>query len=340
LARFAEKFTGYGMILKDVESNTELADKQLIKDKANFLQQYPIVSAERGKGYNYSKAQWNTTNVSGLEKRIALKLGISNYSRRDLGNKDTAGFHMVEHVMLRPRRTYQSQLSGRYLSKTPILGYAATENPNNMRVSLVPGNTFYLGEEIRIGSSPDFNATYTVIETGTDFIEINTPFKSDAKKGHVKRATDLRYFIRTSRVESFLEGRTNSTRTFCSAKDHNLQPGNLVEVTQAGRYDGKHEVVAVMDDGFEIGKTFDGNSHRGRWMPIEAPNDPYSLQLTFFFPDWIERYQNEDFKKFIALTIREETPAHMRVNIKWLDQNEMKGFDKKYKRFLETSNTL
>jgi hypothetical protein len=338
LARFAEKFTGYGMILKDVSSNTEQADKQLIKDKAIFLQHYPTVSAERGKGYDYSKEHWNTTNVSGLEKRIALKLGISDFSRRNIGDGNTAGFHMVEHVMLRPSRIDPSQLAGAYLSKTAILQFEAVENSNNTRCILNPNNTFNVGGEIRIESNSDFNGTYTVMKTGTNFIEINTPFKDTTKNGHVRRSADLRYFIRTARIESFSAGLSSSTRTFCSAKGHNLQLGNSIEVTQSSKYKGIYEVVTATDEGFEIEKTFSVNETNARWMPIEVPNDPYSLQLSFFLPNWIERYQNEDFKKFIALTVREETPAHMRVNIKWLNQIEMQKIDRTFKAFLEANN--
>lgn len=340
LARFGEKFTGYGMILKDVSSDSIEADKQLIKDKAIFLQQYPTVSAERAKGYDYTKEQWNTTNVSGLEKRIALKLGISDCSRRNLGDGNTAGFHMVEHVRLRPSKTYQAEFIGTYLGKHRIVQYEALPDPTQTRCIVAPG--FKVGDKIQIERNPNFNGTYTVLETGTNFIIINTPFRIPSNRGgYATKIIDLLYYFRTSRIESFLQG-SNSTQTFCSVKGHNLEPETRVEITQAGDYSKSYTVIAVTDEGFEIEAPFNEtkNETRGRWMRLEAPNDPYSLQLTFFFPKWIERYQNEDFKKFIALTIREETPAHVRVNIKWLNQNEMKDFDQRFRAFLETSNTL
>ena len=48
--------------------------------------------------------------------------------------------------------------------------------------------------------------------------------------------------------------------------------------------------------------------------------DPYSLQLSFLFPDWPARYRHGEFRKLVERTIREETPAHLIPTIRWLDQ--------------------
>jgi len=64
--------------------------------------------------------------------------------------------------------------------------------------------------------------------------------------------------------------------------------------------------------------------------------DPYSTQLTFIFPDWIDRFKLLDFKGFIKQTLREETPAHLNVSILWLEKTEMKTFETAYKAWLES----
>jgi hypothetical protein len=64
--------------------------------------------------------------------------------------------------------------------------------------------------------------------------------------------------------------------------------------------------------------------------------DPYSAQLTFIFPDWIDRFNLPDFKHLIEQTLREETPAHLNVSIQWLKQAEMEAFETAFKDWLES----
>ncbi|MBB3969160.1 hypothetical protein [Mucilaginibacter phyllosphaerae] len=123
LARFGESLTDYSLWLNnehrlnDGKLNANMlltADPaqmekerlesyklKLVKDKLTFLQHYPAISSQRGKGFNYTQPAWRNENVSGLEKRIAGKLGINNPKTGSLTD-NTGGFYMVEHILLRP----------------------------------------------------------------------------------------------------------------------------------------------------------------------------------------------------------------------------------------------
>jgi hypothetical protein len=93
LARFAENFADFS--LRD--------PKALIQAKSAFLQDYRQLGAKRGAAFNACKPAWDTNNVSGLEMRISRKLGLSTYRRRKLADMlDKGGFHIVEHILLRP----------------------------------------------------------------------------------------------------------------------------------------------------------------------------------------------------------------------------------------------
>ena len=83
LARFAEQFTDYAMLVYKM-NGSNVAD-ELIEDKLQFIQEYPALSYNRGQAFDYLKTGWNNDNVSGLEKRVARLLGIDDYSRRNLG---------------------------------------------------------------------------------------------------------------------------------------------------------------------------------------------------------------------------------------------------------------
>lgn len=188
LARFGETFTDYAMLLQDARLaggyNTE---QKLISDKSNFLKNYPAVSNDRARAGNVSIFGSEANNRSGLEKRIALKLGIEDLSVHDLGESTTEGFRMVEHILLRPNP-----------------GIPPPENEDD----------------------------------------------------------DLRLLLFT----------TNAV-------------------------------------------------------------DPYSLQVTFVLPDWTGRFTNANFKKFVERTIREESPVHVTTYIQWLNRQDMKRFDKAYRKY-------
>jgi hypothetical protein len=87
LARFAETFSDY--VLLNYQMGTGRRDEAaIIQDKAQFLSDYPALSRDRFRAFNYCdcKAIWDTENVSGFQKRVARLLGISDFRRRTLGH--------------------------------------------------------------------------------------------------------------------------------------------------------------------------------------------------------------------------------------------------------------
>lgn len=92
LARFAESFNEYALLMYALRGDK--AGQELIEDKLAFLNDYPAISRDRGKAFNYKPRVdckvcwqdrlWNTTNVSGFKKRIARLMGFDHYHRRNL----------------------------------------------------------------------------------------------------------------------------------------------------------------------------------------------------------------------------------------------------------------
>ncbi|MEM8527064.1 MAG: hypothetical protein AAGG68_20660 [Bacteroidota bacterium] len=78
LARFGESFSEYVLLLYEADG-TSRNQAKIVEDKMRFLQDYPTISRERGKAFDYTKEQvWDTDNVSGLEKRVNRLLGIED----------------------------------------------------------------------------------------------------------------------------------------------------------------------------------------------------------------------------------------------------------------------
>ncbi len=85
LARFSEDMTEYEAINRWLVPDK--VDERLIKDKTSILKngEYYKISSNRGRGYDYTApAFWDTTNVSGLERRAGRLLGFSNVQRHTL----------------------------------------------------------------------------------------------------------------------------------------------------------------------------------------------------------------------------------------------------------------
>ncbi|MCP4996287.1 MAG: hypothetical protein GY934_21310 [Gammaproteobacteria bacterium] len=123
LARFSEQFTDYSLLLFSTMPESEAlspADK-LVRDKQAFLQHYPRISSARGTASNYLKP-WGPDNLSGLEERLQLKLGLSAEEDEQL--------FIVEHILLRAMADDKQQ-------DLPILAAARVKDPYSLQLSLL-----------------------------------------------------------------------------------------------------------------------------------------------------------------------------------------------------------
>ncbi|MGC2237439.1 MAG: hypothetical protein WA584_14850 [Pyrinomonadaceae bacterium] len=62
--------------------------------------------------------------------------------------------------------------------------------------------------------------------------------------------------------------------------------------------------------------------------------DPYSLQLSFVFPAWLGRFKDDSYWQFLISTIREQTPAHLKIYIHRLNKKNMASFEEAFKDWL------
>lgn len=335
LARFSEAFTDYGMLLHNPGATTEHAAAQkLITDKSNFLKDYPALSAGRAKGFNYSEGVEAEDNISGLKKRIARKLGIEDVSHKRLGDGDSEGFHFVEHILLRPTANSTPQI---------ILAFETAERTGWTKC-IVGNHQLQAGEEIRIQGSEGYDGFHTVDQTSKDSFEIEVAFvptsgqngggSSEEKMPKWERAkVDIRHLVLTDAIEA-ISASTRPGHTRCEVAGHGLKPGTKIEIVGTKDYNGTFEVSEVTENSFEIEQAFVAAETGGRWMPTTGLGDLYSLQVTYVFPDWAERYRDGNFKVFVENMIREETPAHLSIYVQWLQKPEMQRFDQAYNEFL------
>jgi hypothetical protein len=348
LARFGESLTDFSRVLPpaaQAQPPHELS-MQLLNAKLHFLKAYPQLSNDRGKAFNYTAPGWGTLNVSGLEKRVAAKLGIADWSRRSLAaateEKEQEGFHMLEHVLLRP---IASDVDATLAALRPVSieAFEPSDQPGRTWCrcrthGLIKGDTIAL---INAGS---YNGAWLVTQTKPDAFELAVSYQPAADKqepGGLLPAW-LRTDVNTTLlalarqpVEAFAECPEAAQRTVCTATGHQLAAGAQIRIIGTAHYNGTYVVSKVTPDTFEIDKSFEQGESGGSWLDDRLLPDLYSLQLSFVFPDWLPRFKDKEFRAFVQQTIRAQTPAHLRVYVKWLSEDNMKLFEGAYQQFLE-----
>jgi hypothetical protein len=65
--------------------------------------------------------------------------------------------------------------------------------------------------------------------------------------------------------------------------------------------------------------------------------DPYSFWLTIVLPHWSARFRDLDFRDFFEGTLRREAPAHVGLNILWVNPKQMMQFEKVWRSWLEVA---
>jgi hypothetical protein len=76
------------------------------------------------------------------------------------------------------------------------------------------------------------------------------------------------------------------------------------------------------------------SGEQGVQCPLRV--DPYSFRATVVLPAWPRRFRERAFRDFIERTIRTEAPAHVFLRICWVDAEQMCAFEAAYRPWLET----
>ncbi|NET47479.1 MAG: hypothetical protein F6K09_01885, partial [Merismopedia sp. SIO2A8] len=86
LARFNEAFTDYVVLNYQLEGGRR-DEAQIIDDKTQFLQDYPTISRDRFRGFDYGdRPVWDTDNITGFKQLVSRLLGFADTRRRSLSS--------------------------------------------------------------------------------------------------------------------------------------------------------------------------------------------------------------------------------------------------------------
>ena len=304
MARFNEKFTDYVLLMFTL--NRKKAPSELIADKLAFLRDYPVISRDRGKAFNYKDYQhlWDCDNVSGLEKRVSRLLGMKSYDRRSLSRcidlffeiyqeKDADGieeyrFRLLDeahNILLSSSRHFHTE-AGCYETMQQVIRFGS--HKENYQPAMTAEGEFYFNlvddQGQIIARRIDYFATAPERDQAIDHVIDFMARRPDCEGFHL-----IEHILLRPKDFPDLQATDDCLLGVCVAADCNTCSG---------------------------------------WV------DPYSYRVTVVMPAWPERFKNMDFRHFVESTFRQEAPAHVHVKICWVNQPELEVFEEKYQAWL------
>ncbi|HTJ96279.1 MAG TPA: hypothetical protein VL381_02330 [Rhodocyclaceae bacterium] len=296
LARYGEEFHHYSNVVSSVFGASPASTAVT---KCNFLANTPRIGAERGLAYNYSltetEALWNSFNVSGLERRIARLLGISNFSRRNLA---TVSYVTYTEIDKTPGDEF------RFRVKHPVSGKIVLSSSTNYATPEAAQAEMQLA--IGRAQVPEGYERKLTVDGKHYFNIINEVGEVIARR--------IEYFATSDAMEAAITALVDYLREYYSGEGMYVIE-NLLLMPQE------------KDDPF-MPICVDPNCEDC------ADDDPYSYRLHFVLPAYAGRFQNMDFRRFVEETIRQETPAHILPKVCWVNSDDMAMLEAAYRDWI------
>ncbi len=319
----------YVVILKDPEN----PEKEFLtsisyqnKEKAENILHYILSHGDNEENYGYLE---NGSNRFYLKddcgELIATSQPFAELKERDLEKEkiitffkrfcDIEGFHLIEHILLRPKSETDSLL--------PICIEEKEEEKNGQGKSKYK---FEIFKDEPKAAGRKFEWRFRLRDEIGDIILRSEGYTRlhNCKKGirSVRgNASDLANF----KVQKAVNG-----KYYC----------NLVAAN--------YEIVATSSDFYKTEKQlWDRIKDIQKFVMHEEIEpakkedickkviDPYSFRISIILPSWPEKFRNFNFRRFVEKTIRMETPAHIFPRICWIDLKQMQDFEIIYKKWLE-----
>ncbi len=305
IARFCEKFTDYVLLMYNLDRRK--APLELIEDKLAFLRDYPTISSERGKAFDYKQydSYEDSVNVSGLQKRVSRLLGINSYQRKKLYESMDSYFEIYQEKDTDPIDEFRFRL---------------LDDNNNILLS----------------------STKNALKKDDLYKTIKLVKKFAVEQDHyqLKQSDDGKFYFNLLDDKNDLIARRIQYFDTEEERDQEIQK-IITFLSSLSDCEGFHILEHIL---LRPGAKNHPMLEEGSLLPVCASEDcqtcsgfldPYSFRVTAVLPQWLNRFQNMDFRTFFESVIRQEAPAHVHVKICWVDQPSMKRFEECYEIWLQ-----
>ncbi|RSC92547.1 hypothetical protein [Tenacibaculum singaporense] len=338
LARFAERFGEYTFIMKALYGTA--TDEIVLSNKEAFLKDYKVISSERGLAFNYYKQTqdnlWDTSNVSGFQKRVARLMGIANEKRRHLTETNVEVYELTDSDDQTVYRWRLRDNDGNIL-------LSATENYT--RVAFAIEELYFAVLQVVQTKEKDIEKAFQngiVDEMQVGFIRIHKSTPS-------KPSIPVKYSFDVINPEQPV-----SSTDYIIAKqykyyaDINDLKEALLEIISFLKKDFTEEGMFLVEHVLLRPDVTDNEAEN--FLPICAKDcedcgtiDPYSYRVSIVLPGYTYRFSNPDFRRYMEDVIRQELPAHILPRICWVgerkgivpdNENDLLQFENSYKEYL------
>jgi hypothetical protein len=319
MSRFAESFNDYVLLMYSLNFQTQQVSKitpeELIKDKINFLKDYPQLSYERAKAFNYYPQKndftvdttrlWDTDNVSGLEKKLCRLGGFDD-----------------------PSATIKSFFR-RFLYCINNATIVTTgDTPPKFSFIFTNANGDTITSSVYDGTTAEHDMYKTLMQVVDSFLaETNIGIKQTAGNWQVLVADNDGNILATG-------------NDFTAEADANTSLQLFINEFNAAcdDNDGLHLIEHIL-----LRPRVPADSmHPFLLAPVCldkdcdfcGEQDPYSFRITIVLPYWPAHIRSIAFREYFEDIVRREAPAHTVVKVCWLSNTSMYDFEVAYKNWL------
>jgi hypothetical protein len=302
LARFAENFNDYALMLYSYTDDKAIADSQLIENKISFLQRFPELSRNRAKSFNYKMPGLvcNSENTAGLAERIKLLLGYGQSSYSD-------NIELYE----------EKDFDGKFYERRWRLIDAATKK------IYLSASTRYVNPVKEVAEQK----AWTELKSVFHFITDPDHYKIKKVKSFVLNLVDDTNEVIATRKQHF-----KTKEAAEAARDGIIAFAKKISVS---------EQIFIVEHVLLRPRNIPGVQflHGDPLLSVclDAAcsdcdeRDPYSFRITVVLngEDGLAN-KGIEFRRFAEQTIRMETPAHLGLKICWVSKRQLKVFGKIY----------
>lgn len=304
LARFSESFNDFALLRYQInyeEQTVErIADAELIDAKIQTLRQYPELSANRSKAFNYFPQTdnfdlaidqlWDTDNVSGVEKRVGTLTGIQDVTRRFL--------YCIKHTEIQcEEENVEGEIHCRHhFVLTSREGVALTSPKFASKEAATAALTKAIDSAATEGNYHFANGKITLM--AADEILVET-------KDTLANAEEAAEIIERLAAE-FREG--------CG----DPEGFHLIE----------HTLLRPRTDTFKLIERCETDGD----CPCEL--DPYSFSASVVLPYWPDHFDHPAFRRYFENKLQEEAPAHIQLKVCWVGNEQLRQFETRYKAWV------